>query len=123
MPAGMRFSCRAHLSSAHAKQTDRITARGRQGPVRARDEDGKLVRDDDGKPVMRAKYTGFHAPRHSFASWCNGKIDGGLELPPKVVQEPQGHSSITVTMDIYGHPFPRGDDSAERTEAASRLWG
>ena len=34
-----------------------------------------------------AKYTGLHALRHFFASWCiNRRIDGGLELPLKVVQ-------------------------------------
>ena len=30
-----------------------------------------------------------------------------------------GHSSITVTMDTYGHLFPRGDDAAE-IDAAER---
>jgi integrase len=47
---------------------------------------------------------------------------GGLELPAKVVQERLGHSSITVTLDTYGHLFPRGDDSAKLSEAESRLW-
>ena len=45
--------------------------------------------------------------------------DGGLELPAKVVQERLGHSSIMITMDVYGHLFPRGDDFAE-LEAAER---
>jgi integrase len=85
--------------------------------------DGKVHRDDDGKPVL-AKYTGLHALRHFYASWCiNRKADGGLELPAKVVQERLGHSSITVTLDTYGHLFPRGDDSAQLAEAESRLWG
>ena len=36
----------------------------------------------------KAKYTGLHSLRHFFASWCiNRKMDGGLGLPPKVVQE------------------------------------
>ena len=64
--------------------------------------------------VERAKYTGLHALRHFYASWCiNRRADGGLELPAKVVQERLGHSSIMMTMDVYGHLFPRGDDSAE----------
>ena len=29
------------------------------------------------------------------------------------MQERLGHSSIMMTMDVYGHLFPRGDDSAE----------
>jgi integrase len=41
----------------------------------------------DGESVKRAKYTGLHALRHFYASWCiNRRVDGGLELPAKVVQ-------------------------------------
>ena len=70
----------------------------------------------------RAKYTGLHALRHFYASWCiNRRVDGGLELPPKVVQERLGHSSITMTMDVYGHLFPRGDDRAELEAAELSL--
>lgn len=68
----------------------------------------------DGGPIVRAKYTGLHSLRHFYASWCiNRKVDGGLELPAKVVQERLGHSGISMTMDVYGHLFPRGDDAAE----------
>jgi integrase len=66
------------------------------------------VVDAEGK----AKYTGLHALRHFYASWCINRLeDGGRSLPPKVVQERLGHSSITMTYDRYGHLFPRGDDS------------
>jgi integrase len=59
-----------------------------------------------------AKYTGLHALRHFYASLCiNSREQGGLGLLPKAVQERLGHSSITMTMDVYGHLFPRGDDS------------
>ncbi len=82
-------------------------------------------------PVMRAagvvtrsgkpKY-GLHAFRHFFASWCiNRKADGGRELPAKVVQGLLGHSSIVMTLDRYGHLFPRGDDRAELAAATSAL--
>jgi integrase len=72
----------------------------------------------------RAKYPGLHAFRHFYASWCiNRKQDGGLELPPKVVQERLGHSSIMMTMDVYGHLFPRGDDAAELAAAEKSLLG
>jgi integrase len=68
----------------------------------------------DGAP----KYSGFHALRHFYASWCiNRKADGGLELPIKVVQGRLGHSSIQMTADRYGHLFPRGDESAELAAA------
>ena len=66
----------------------------------------------------KAKYTGMHALRHFYASWCiNRKIDGGLELPLKVVQDRLGHASIQMTADCYGHLFPRGDDGTELAAA------
>jgi integrase len=69
-----------------------------------------------------AKYSGLHSLRHFYASWLiNRRADGGLELPPKVVQERLGHSSIVMTMDVYGHLFPRGDDSAELAAAEKAL--
>jgi integrase len=87
-------------------------------------EKGKPKKDEDGKPILTARYTGLHSLRHFFASWCiNRKADGGLELPPKVVQERLGHSSIVMTMDVYGHLFPRGDDSAELAAAEKALLG
>ena len=81
-------------------------------------------RDEAGTPISVAKYTGLHALRHFYASWCiNRRADGGLELPAKVVQERLGHSSILMTMDVYGHLFPRGDDAAELAAAEKALLG
>jgi integrase len=66
----------------------------------------------------RPKYTGLHSLRHFYASWCiNRRVDGGLELPLKVVQARLGHASIQMTADTYGHLFPRGDDGAELAAA------
>jgi integrase len=74
----------------------------------------------DGKP----KYTGMHALRHFYASWCiNREVDGGCGLPPKVVQERLGHANIAITLDIYGHLFPRGDDSGVMDRAEGLLLG
>jgi integrase len=71
-----------------------------------------------------AKYTGMHTLRHFYASWLiNPKDQGGLGLPPKVVQERLGHSSITMTFDRYGHLFPRGDDAKELDAAENALLG
>jgi integrase len=76
------------------------------------------VVDTRGEP----KYSGLHALRHFYASWCiNRKADGGLELPPKSVQVRMGHSSIVLTMDTYGHLFPRTDDGSEMAEAEKLL--
>jgi integrase len=75
------------------------------------------VVDTAGQP----KYA-LHAFRHFFASWCiNPKDRGGRELPAKVVQQLLGHSSIVMTLDRYGHLFPRGDDRAELAAAARAL--
>jgi len=76
------------------------------------------VVDKKGAP----KYA-LHAFRHYFASWCiNRKAVGGRELPPKNVQTLLGHSSIVMTLDRYGHLFPRGDDRAELAKAEDALW-
>jgi len=70
------------------------------------------------------KYTGLHALRHFYASWCiNRKEDGGLGLPLKIVQHRLGHSSIQMTADVYGHLFPSGDDGAELAAAEKALLG
>lgn len=81
------------------------------------------------RPVMRkaglvtkggkSKYA-LHAFRHFFASWCINPLEsGGRQLTPKVVQTLMGHSSIVITLDIYGHLFPTGSDRSE-LEASSR---
>jgi integrase len=76
------------------------------------------VVDSDGRP----KY-GMHSLRHFYASWCiNRKKDGGLELPPKTVQDRLGHASIVITLDRYGHLFPPSDDGAELATAEKALF-
>jgi integrase len=65
-----------------------------------------------------AKYKGLHSLRHFYASWCiNRRVDGGLELPLKLVQTRLGHAAIQMTADTYGHLFPRGDDGSELAAA------
>ena len=44
-------------------------------------------------------------------------MDGGLELPLKMVQARLGHASIQMTADTYGHLFPRSDDGSELAAA------
>ena len=46
----------------------------------------------------------FHELRHTAAALA---IDSGAH--PLTVKERLGHSSITVTMDVYGHRFPAQD--------------
>jgi integrase len=81
-------------------------------------------KDEEGRPILKAKYSGMHALRHFYASWLiNRKEDGGLGLPVKMVQERLGHASIVMTMDVYGHLFPRSDDGTELAQAANILLG
>ena len=71
-----------------------------------------------------AKYTGLHALRHFYASWCiNRKEAGGQGLTPKEVQERLGHSSITMTMDVYGHLFKSDNGGTALAEAEKALLG
>lgn len=85
-------------------------------------EGGKV--DKDGNPIMEAKYSGLHALRHFYASWCiNSPADGGLGLTAKVVQERMGHSSIQITLDTYSHLFKRAGAGFEMDAAASALLG
>lgn len=78
--------------------------------------------DKDRQPIMGPKYSGLHALRHFYASWCiNRKEDNGLGLPPKVVQARMGHASIQLTLDTYGHLFPTGDNADELDDALDSL--
>ena len=85
-------------------------------------ENGRPSLDNKDKPIVLAKYSGLHALRHFYASWCiNRPEDGGLGLPAKVVQERLGHSTIMMTLDTYGHLFPRGDDGSAMDAAERAL--
>jgi integrase len=68
------------------------------------------------------KYTGIHALRHFYASFCiNRDQDGGLGLPPKTVQDRLGHSTLAMTMDRYGHLFPQEIDTEKENDAILRV--
>jgi integrase len=80
------------------------------------DGEGKPMIDDDGEPVMLPKY-GLHALRHAAASM----FIAHLGWAPKKVQTVMGHSSITMTYDLYGHLFEDRDadrQAMKRIEAA-----
>src|SRR5262249_41222662 len=70
------------------------------------------------------KYSGMHCLRHFHASLCiNPPSRGGLGMTAKEVQARLGHASITVTMDTYGHLFPKQDDSKALAAAEAALLG
>jgi integrase len=95
-------------------------------PIMAKNDDGKQVQDEHGNPVpvMAAKYSGLHALRHFFCSWCAArKEDGGLGLPLKTVQVRMGHSTLAMTADTYGHLFPSTDDAEVLAAGERALMG
>ena len=97
-----------------------MTAAGLLVPVK--DGKGATRRDEAGEPLMTPKYA-LHSFRHYFASWCiNPASRGGRQLPPKEVQELMGHSSIVMTLDLYGHLFPRGNDKAELASSEAAMF-
>jgi integrase len=83
--------------------------------VRAKDAQGRPAVDQDGKPVLEAKYPGLHALRHFYASWC-----ASIGLTMKAVQTRMGHSNIAVTMDTYTHIFPADTDDSKKLAAAEK---
>jgi len=112
---------RGYFNVTRVALVSTLLAAGVTSPVL--DKLGKPAKDDDGKPIITGKY-GWHSLRHFYASWCiNRRVDGGLELPLKVVQARLGHASIQMTADRYGHLFPRGDDGAELAAAERAFLG
>jgi len=69
----------------------------RQAVFTADRREAKPKLDDDGEPVLKARYS-MHCFRHAAASaWIRQRID------LKRLQVWMGHSSIQITIDTYGH--------------------
>jgi integrase len=62
----------------------------------------------------KTKY-GFHCLRHFYASWL---IDQGF--PIKRLQAMLGHSTMSMTIDVYGHLLPDPEGDLERLAAAEQ---
>ena len=84
------------------------------------DGDGRPTRDEQGKPIVGAKYTGLHALRHYYVSWCLARSPVGLGLSLKEASTRAGHANIQITADTYGHLLPR-DDTAELAAAEGKF--
>lgn len=103
-----KFLCdelRAHLAS-RAVEPDHFVFPATHGGVLRH----KMFYKRHFKPaVLAAKLppnTRFHDLRHTCAALCIA-----LGAHPKAIQERLGHSSITVTLDRYGHLFPKLDEA------------
>ena len=66
----------------------------KEGEEKAKEENNQYVPIRDFTP---------HCMRHSFATRC---FEAGIE--PKIVQMYMGHSTVSVTMDIYTHVSEKG---------------
>jgi integrase len=66
----------------------------------------RFIRKVPGMPPIT-----FHDLRHSFATFS---LQAGIH--PKIVQEALGHSSISITLDLYSHVTPN-----MQREAAAKL--
>ncbi|AMG74215.1 tyrosine-type recombinase/integrase [Sphingopyxis granuli] len=75
-------------------------------------EKGKPKLDDKGRPVMTPRY-GIHALRHACAS---GWIKQGVDL--KRLTTWLGHSSVQMSIDVYGHLLSDPDGDAALVNAA-----
>ena len=69
-------------------------------------------------PILVNPSAPFDTLRHFYCSWL---INRGR--PPKEIQSQMGHSSLVMTLDRYGHLFPRQDDAAEMARAEAALLG
>lgn len=98
----------AHLAEHPAGDVGLIFTNIRQHPVKSNtfSDTWTALVAKAGLPVG----TRYHELRHHYASLL---IDQGASV--KSVQRNLGHSSATVTLDVYGHLWP---DSDERTRAA-----
>ena len=89
-------------------------------------DNGLVVPNWDGRPwkpsLLTGAFRGFmdklDLPRIRFHDLRHGSLSMLIlaNVPPKVVSARAGHSTIGITMDIYGHLLPGAD-----AEAASRL--
>ncbi len=61
-----------------------------------------------------------------MAAWPLAHAHAAMRQPPAAFVSAvvnMGHSSIVLTMDVYGHLFANGDDGSELAEAERDLFG
>jgi integrase len=69
-----------------------------------------------GNADLKAPRFGPHTLRHVYASL---QIAGGIA--PKQLQALMGHSSLKMTMDLYGHLWPADDADRARARAVEKM--
>lgn len=117
------------LALLREHRREQLEARLRLGP--AYEDHGLVFAREDGRPWspdaldrafrLACRRAGLeavrvHDLRHTHATWL---LEAGVH--PRVVQERLGHSSVTLTLDLYSHVMPTLQrDAADRME---RLFG
>ena len=93
------------------------------GPCAGSIAAGVTVTGTDKDGARRAKYTGLHSLRHFYASWCINRRTMAVSSCREGRSGTTGPLGISMTTDVYGHLFPRGDDAAELAAAEKSLLG
>lgn len=115
LPAFLRDDLGAHLAGRTSEPADFVFPSATGGVLRHKMFYKRMFKpavvNAGLPPAMR-----FHDLRHTCASLCIA-----LGAHPKAIQERLGHSSITVTLDRYGHLFPKLDEAlTERLDTLRR---
>ena len=107
---------RAHLSR-QLEETERLSSLYQPGGLIFATETGSIInpsnlRNRSFKPLLKKAGLPpirFHDLRHTCATLLLSK-----DVNPKVVSEMLGHSSISVTLDIYSHLLPDMQEKAAK---------
>lgn len=78
--------------------------------------DERMKAREEGRAAVVFEHFSSHTMRHTFATRA---LENGI--PPKVVQELLGHSTIKTTMDIYTHVLPKTKN--EEIQKIASLFG
>jgi integrase len=99
LPATIRDKLRDHLNTTDPTPNDLVFTSPQGGPLRY----SNFRQRQWTAAVERAGLSGLeiHELRHTAASLM---INRGAD--PKLIQSQLGHSSISITYDVYGHLFP-----------------
>lgn len=114
LPASIRDVLEHHLESNDIASNGLVFTSPKGRPLRY----SNFRRRQWTPAIERAGLSGLeiHELRHTAVSLM---IDQGAD--PKLIQTQLGHSSISVTYDVYGHLFPdRLDEPASRLDALIR---
>lgn len=93
-------------------------AEKRDTPRKRKDAKGRIYNVPEWRPEF-----GPHTARHIAASiWIEQSARAGSPVSQKWIQEKIGHSTIKLTLDVYGHLWESAADDAAIAAAAERFF-